>query len=426
MMNAPSGMLTSKPQRMLGFDFWRFFGSFLVFVIHNVYVIQIAAAANPEIMTANSLLERFTHPTLVTLMGSSAVPMFLFLSGYFTLGRPVRENDWDKCKKGFWKYLIYYWKWLVVALVIYLVFPNLFYTGNALEGLSAKQIAIYFLRNLTNVSNVDGVGVVGPVALNWFIIVMAWLMLLTPFLKGVVQSGNIKMVRTLTFVLAGFTMVPGAIRAIGANVLLSNPDSTLGWFMNGFYPLYTVSGGFTLGTHFVAIYLMGGWFAVDTALQERIKNMKWSMTTVVAAVLFLVEAWYTQLGSTLTYPADAYWITLDWYDYGGWIFGTAMFVLVAFKLNDTITADSKIGKFTTAFSSDTLGVMIAGWMFGPYQMGKVFVPIVTNMVNTLWNPSFPILLTLAWLLFNFTYWFCVLILVHFVKKIPFVGKLFVA
>ncbi len=272
----------------------------------------------------------------------------------------------------------------------------------------------------------DGVGVVNPVALNWFIIVMAWLMLLTPFLKGVVQSGNIKMVRTLAFMLAAFTMLPGAVRVLGDNILLANPDSSIGWFMSGFYPLYTNSLGFNITNCYIAIYLLGGWFAVDTKLQERIRNMKWRTAIILAIILFFAEAAYTQFGSTLTYPEATYWIILDWYDYGGWIFGTAMFVLIAFKLNDVISPDSKIGKFTLTFSGDTLGVMIAGWMFGPWQMGKVFVPFVTSMVETLWDPAFPVILTLAWLLFNVAYWFCILILVHYVKKIPYVGKLFSA
>ncbi len=88
-MSANTITPAAKSKRLLGFDFWRFFGSFMVFVIHNVSVMNTAAAAYPEVMTVNSLFERMTHPTLITLIGSSAVPMFLYSQIY-----SIREMPW--------------------------------------------------------------------------------------------------------------------------------------------------------------------------------------------------------------------------------------------------------------------------------------------------------------------------------------------
>ncbi|MDN6025661.1 hypothetical protein [Bifidobacterium mongoliense] len=48
----------------------------------------------------------------------ACVPMFLFLSGYFGLGRAMRDNDWSKSISNFWKNIWYWIRWVLLFSIL--------------------------------------------------------------------------------------------------------------------------------------------------------------------------------------------------------------------------------------------------------------------------------------------------------------------
>lgn len=413
----------NEPKRLLGFDFWRFFGSFFVFVIHNEMILAIAGAQNPELLNAPNYLMEFLYPTAITIFGYCAVPVFLFISGYFTLGRPLKDTDWSKCVKNFTKYVLYYWKWLLFALVVYLLVPNFFFGGSPLAGMTTGQAVFTVLKNFINMNLMDG-GIITPVSLNWFIMTLAWVSLLTVIFKPFIQTQNIKTIRKLMVVMFFTSCGLAFFRNFGYHLTVVDPESLFGQLLANFNPLYTGALGYVGIDSLTWMYLAGGWFAMDTEVKQKIKDMKWSKVVVIAVVLTLLQAAVTFISSKIN--LQVYYQTLDYYCNGGWIFGSSMFVLIAYKLNFVIKEDSKIGKFTMKYSPDLLGVMIMGWTFGPYMLGNIFVPVLYMMIESLWNPSMPIVFTLVYLVFCVVYWAIILVVVHLLKKVPLVKNMFTA
>lgn len=348
----------------------------------------------------------------------TAVPLFLIISGFFALGRPVGQNDWGKAKKDFGKYVLYYWKWLAFALIIYLVFPNLWDGGSPFAGQTASQNMLMVLGNFINTNLLYG-GLTKPVSLNWFIVVVAWLLLLAPLFRPFIQNRDIKSIRTIVAVLLVMGVVFPGIRLVAGDVLSKNPESTMAGFFSTLDPLQAQN--FQYLSFFMVCFLIGGWFAVDTAAQDFVKKISWPVVGIIGVVAFFLQGIISHYAEGMIVPG---WETLTSYSYGGWIPATIFYLILAYKLNFVIKQDSRIGRFTQSFSKDTLGVMISGWAFGPYMLSSVFGPVIDNMIATFWNPNAPIVLTLIWFLFNIVYYVILMIAVHFIKKIPVVGRIF--
>lgn len=411
---------TVKPQlggrqRMLGWDLWRFWGCFVIFMGHNWMEFERHLLDGMEPL---SYLSEFIYPRSTHMLIFTAVPLFVIISGFFALGRPVGPNDWGKAKKDFKKYILYYWKWLAFALVIYLVFPNLWDGGSPFAGKTVSQSVVMVLGNFINTNLLYG-GLTRPVSLNWFIIVVAWLLLLAPLFRSFIQNRDIKAIRTIVTILLIMGVVFPGIRLVSGDILSRNPDSAIADFFTTLDPFQAQN--FQYLGFFMICFLIGGWFAVDTKAQDFVKRISWPVVGVIGVVALFLQGIIAHYSEYMVVPG---WESLMSYSYGGWIPATVFYLILAYKLNFAIKEDSRIGKFTQNFSKDTLGVMITGWAFGPYMLSAVFGPVIDTMIATFWNPSTPIVLTLVWLLFNVLYYVVLMVAVHFMKKIPIVGRIF--
>ena len=348
----------------------------------------------------------------------SAVPLFLMISGFFVLGRSVRPNDWGKAKTDFFKYILHYWKWLLVALAGFILVPGLWPGYAPFEGQTLAESAVMVLKNFVNTNLLQG-GITSPVALNWFIVGLAWLALLAPLFRPFIQSGNIKMIRTIVFVMLTMACVLPGVRLVAGYILANNPESLAAGFFAVLEPLQPSS--FMWDNFWIPAFLLGGWFAVDREAQELIKKMSWTKTITISAALVIVHIVLEHYGHIIGAPD---YQTLTSYSKGGWIFITAAYLMIAYKLNFVIREDSRLGRFIINYSSDTLGVMIAGWAFGPATVTGLSTPIAVYLVENFWNPGAPYLLTLVWLAFCIVYFIVVFAAVHLLKKVPFVRGLF--
>ncbi|MGO1261123.1 MAG: hypothetical protein ACTMHX_05595, partial [Bifidobacterium mongoliense] len=63
-------------------------------------------------------------------------PMFLFLSGYFGLGRAMRDNDWSKSISNFWKNIWYWIRWVLLFSILVVLAPGLWPTERPFAGKS--------------------------------------------------------------------------------------------------------------------------------------------------------------------------------------------------------------------------------------------------------------------------------------------------
>ncbi|MFZ1381470.1 MAG: hypothetical protein WAS54_01615 [Scrofimicrobium sp.] len=406
------GPAVPKPKgrpRLLGWDIFRFWGAFAIFMGHNIalaFAVHLGENAVPT-----SPLQIFVHPQSSSILIFTAVPVFVMLSGYFALGRPPREGEWDKAKSSFWKYIVYYWKWLVLALVLFLTVPAIWPAYTPFADQSIGDNFLMVLRNFVNASLYDP-GIISPVALNWFIVGLAWLALLAPVMRRFFHQGDMKMIRSTMVILTLFMVIFPFIRAAFTPAATAHPESILLSFGATLNPL-----NWMLSSWWIVCFMAGGWLAVDKAAQEFIRRMKWAVViglTVVALFIQGIVRYYTIVGGA----------GLDDYTNGGWMFSSVMYVIIAYKLNFVIKPDSRVGRFTSSWGTDALGAMIVGWMFGPAMLTGVFGPVMDWMVTTFWNPSSPMVLTLVWWLFNIVYFIVVFCVVHLLKRVPIVQNMF--
>lgn len=279
---------------------------------------------------------------------------------------------------------------------------------------SFGQNVLMVVRNFVNTSLLQP-GIISPVALNWFIIGLAWLALLAPVMRRFFHTGDMKMIRGVMAILALMMVILPFVRAAFTPAVEAHGDLSFVGFMATLDPLYAM--GWTWSVWWIVCFMAGGWLAVDKGAQEFIRRMKWPVViglTVVALFIQGIVRYYTIVGGA----------GLDDYTNGGWMFSSVMYVIIAYKLNFVIKPESGVGRFTSSWGTDALGAMIVGWMFGPAMLTGVFGPVMDWMVTTFWNPSSPFVLTLVWWLFNIVYFIVVFCVVHLLKRVPIVQNMF--
>lgn len=406
---------TSKSTaRMLGWDAWRFIGAFLVFWGHNSYSLSISI---PELSAPATLAQEFTFPLFAWALMYSAVPVFVFIAGFFALRKPPAKGDWIKAKTSFWKYIIQFWKWLVFAIVLYIIFPNLWgaFGPNFNEHTIGENISMV-LRGFISTSPMTGNGVLLSTApVNYFIIALGWLALLAPILRYFVHCGNLKMIRSLTVILTFMGLIFNGVELIGTTLLESNPTSQFALFLSQLSPFSTAMWDWS-GCFWIVYFLWGGVFAVDKELQERVKNIKWSTIAICAVVAVFIQ------GVLQLYFGNFATVNIGTYQYGGGILLTIVFIVAAHKWNFLIKAESKFGKFVKAFAPDLLAEMTLGCMFVTQLCSSALQPYVRQFALATWEIS-PMVTTAIWFVINVAVFFLTVFLAHYIAKIPYVGQL---
>ena len=409
--NVSSGAIQAKAARMLGWDMWRFWGAFTIFWGHNLYALTMSNASLAEQMAPKSPLQFLYYPDNSWAVVFSAVPVFVFISGYFALRTPPKSTDWAKAKNTFCKYVLHVLRWAVIALFLFLVVPGLWPGMEPFVGLGVKEIVLQLYNGFVNTS-LSANFLKTTINVNYFVVALAWMSLFAPVFKWFLHNGDIKAKRTLILILTLFCMVFQGARSVGSAVLAANPESTLGAFLSLLNPFSTAQ--FSWDNFWLVYFLWGGLFAVDTQLQERVKSLRWPVVLLAGFVAFVIKC-------TLWYY---YGFALGSYNCGAGMLMAIVYIMIAYKLNFVIREDSPAGRFTKMFTGDFLGVMTLGLMFGTQLMNSSLKPLMSSLASVIWFPSAPFLTTVLWFLFNATYWFALLVIVHFLRKVPVLGKIF--
>ena len=416
-----------KKSRELGWDLWRFWGCFTVFMGHNFIEFFNAWVNRSPDFARTTIPKNFLllplYPSILGAFTMATVPVFIFISGYFSLGKAVKEDEWLKAKRSFWKYIIYYWKWLAFALILILLAPGLFADFHPFANQTLGQNIMMIFRNFVNTSVADP-GIVSPlVSLNYFFVGLAWLALLTPLIHPLFQSGKIKAIRALTLIISAYAFVLPGVRLEAGTFLASNPNSLILSFLSTLNPLQSVDFGWN--NYWIACFMLGGLFAVDTKIKDFVKNLRWSAVAVIVVVIFIYLFWVVKNFGYTSFKLDNQ-VPLIIYTMGGWLPLAILYVIIPYKLNFILKEESFIGRFIIKYSPHTLGVMTTGWVFCsvlPPTNGKVQNLLMT-LTDQIWNPNLPFVTTIILFLLNvagFAFFFAA---VSVLSKVPVLGKLF--
>lgn len=413
MSSIASGKTLNTPakKRQLGWDLWRFWGAFTIFFGHNLYALTNSNADISSEMIPSSFLRWMQSPDISWSLVYSAVPMFVFISGYFALGKPYGPNDWAKSKNTFFRYIGYVFRWAFVGLILFLLFPQVWPGMEPFAGLSIKEIGLQLYNGFIN-TIVGTKFLATTYNVNYFLVGIGWMILLSPLFKGLFHNGNIKAAHAIVLIITLFSVVFNCIRCIGGEIILANPDSTLGSVLSTFNPISTAQ--FTWFDFWEVYFLWGGLFATDKELQERVKHIPWLVVALLALVAYVVQniIFYNWLWAT------------SLYNQGAGIFLCIVYIMFAYKMNGILKEDSKLGHFIIKYTPDTLGVMTMHLMFGTQVMNSSLKPLFAQVAQAIWFPQAPLVTTFLWLAVNIVYFALIFTAVHWLKKIPLIGKLF--
>lgn len=403
-----------KKKRMLGWDTWRFWGAFTIFWGHNLFALT---AADPNLfpeMQPTSLLELIFNPANSWAVVYAAVPVFVFLSGYFSLRKEPGDNDWASAWNHFVKYILYVVKWSIIGLVLLLAFPQIWPGFSAFSADTVPGMLWELWDGIVNCT-ISVPFMVTTFNVNYFVLGLAWMMLFSPLFRYFVHTVPVKALRVFTAIISLYLLVFPLVRTIGSAWLFNDPESLMATFLAGFEPFTTQQ--FTWDCFWIAYFLWGGLFVVDTQMQAAVKRISWPAITLAGIVAFLLtcaQVWLILYNSDLSYAGLGY-------NMGSGILITCVYIVIAFKLNDVVVPESLVGRFVSTFSGDLLGVMTIGLMFGTQVMNTSLTPFMAQVANAIWVPAVPFATTALWFLFNVAYWAVLLTAVHFVHKIPVVG-----
>ena len=322
--SAPANALQPRKKRNLGFDLFRFWGVFCIFIGHN-YNKAIGAAhsrvTNPNfaVMNAQTWWQNFIYPSLWMDLVLTGVPLFIMISGYHTIGRKPRATDWVDTKKTFVKYLVFWLKWLLVGGILLVLFPAVFdagWPGNPrLNFSSVGEVIEMILENLIGTSSGKGFHALNTI--NWTTIGLAWAAILAFIMRPIFHQADIKAVRTITFIAVFMCLAVPTIRDVGTYFLVAHPDSLVATFMSNFSILDTT--GFSQGAgnwnnFWFPMLMLGGWYAVDEKVHNRVRSWSWGKIAAICVpmvVLFVIIGFYSGLISNYAdvtgTPATIYW-----------------------------------------------------------------------------------------------------------------------
>ncbi len=435
MSNSPAnGIQTSARKRLLGFDLFRFLGVFIIFAGHNFFFFAPQFTETSMLYAPHWFTSLF-YPGFWYSMMLLPIPVFIVMHAFNTIGRPLRPSDWARTKKRMAKYLVFAYKWCLVAFVLAILFPHTFAVTlgkiTGVDSLTLGQKIELFFENLF-FANVGGMGFKGftaSVAINWttigFVVAAVMIYILRPFF----QTASIKSIRIVTFLVVLWMNILPGVRTIANDVLLTHPDSLIALFFSNFQPL-AAQGMWSVewDNFWVPMLMMGGWYAVDREFREKVLNMSWGKTIVIAAAgfcafLILDSRWGLIPQTMLTTNgnnATSYWN-------GGYLPGSIALWLIFDKLNYSIKDDSAVGRFALNWGPDNVGIMLISYVFGTVPQGTILLPVLAWVASFCHNHFTA---QLAFTAFNLVYFVLLTLVVHVVRtfltkhKVPFFKGLF--
>lgn len=425
--NALSG---NQPRhRNLGFDLFRFWGVFCIFVGHNFNKARGIGGSwvsnfNMEVLCAPTWWHEFVYPSLWINLVLTGVPLFIMIFGFHSLGKPVRSTDWVDTKKSFMKYFAFWAKWALIGAVLLILFPAVFdagYPSNPrLIFSSTGELIRMIFESIIGTSS--GVGFQMLNAINWTTIALAWAGILCFIMRPMFQRKNIKAIRTVTFIAVFMCLVIPTIRDLGKYYLSLNPDSQVFTFMSRFMILGTT--GFNVqnwDNFWFPMLMMGGLYAVDDELRNRVRSWSWAKIGLISAALVtlfvIIGHYYGLISDYATIAGVA--ATIYWRC--GWMPASIAWFIIADKINATCTDESKLGRFILKYGEDNIGAMLFTYPFGSILQGTVLSFVYTWMnANINSGPLYMLLFTA----YNVAFYAVSIVIVHWLRKIPYVGSLF--
>ncbi|MCQ4864426.1 hypothetical protein [Pseudoflavonifractor phocaeensis] len=410
MQPTPVNALTKKRHRNLGFDLFRFWGVFLIFVGHNYGIFQGLGAelGLSNLIDAPTWWAEFGYSSFWYQVVLTGVPLFIMIAGFHSLGRPCGPNDWVKAKSDFCKYVLFWFKWLIVGTLLAILVPSIW--GRGVADLTFTQKIEVFIENLfcTNITK----GFAGVTAINWTTLGLAWAALLCFLLRPLFQSKNIKAIRAMTFVVFFMVSIVPTIYTFGKDMLVQHPDSMVALFFSNFNPLSTTGWNPENWNNFwFPMLMLGGWYAVDTDVRKRVQNMSWPKTLAICAVMVIAFVFIAHYYGMNRY-VDGMFLTIYWR--GGWAPASFAWFILADKINATCKEDSKLGRFILKFGEDNIGGMIISYPFGSTLQQTVFFFVYEWMFATFHSP---VLLSLMFFLYNAAFYAVLVTIVHFLRPV---------
>ncbi|MEE8685115.1 MAG: hypothetical protein SOI64_07810 [Bifidobacterium mongoliense] len=203
----------------------------------------------------------------------------------------------------------------------------------------------------------------------WENFVPAWVAFFAALFRPFFATASMKAIRIMTAVIVGYATLVPFMNFFSTDVLAADPKSMLGAFL-AVSPLTTLH--FTWFNFWLAMYVLGGWFARDVQVQRVLRDMRWWLVIVIALAGFALEA---VLGHEYGF---VYWATTGhmpvvMYETGGYLPMMIPYVIISFKLNDVIKPESRLGRFVLRVSPTTLGTILVGWCFGTLLV-RVYSP----------------------------------------------------
>ena len=415
-------------KRNLGFDLFRFWGVFCIFIGHNYNIMKGVYSditnSNPEVLNAPTWWQEFAYPSLWINLVLTGVPLFIMIAGFHSLGKPVRATDWVDTKRTFVKYVVFFFKWAILGAFLLLVFPRVFdytYPNNGILNVSGfAETFELILENIIITSTSKGFLFLN--AINWTTLALGWAAVLCFIMRPVFQSKNIKAIRAITLIAVVMCLVAPTIRDMGTYYLSLYPDSLVFKFMSNF-AFFSTTGfrGHNWDNFWFPMLMMGGLYAVDEKMRNRVRSWSWAKIGIISAVLvvlFVIIGHYYGLISDYAAvtgtAATIYWRC-------GWMPASIAWFIIADKINVTCTEESKLGKFILKYGEDNIGAMAFSWAFGSVLQGTVLSFIYTWMNATI--TSGPVM-AFAFITYNIAFYAILVIIVHWLRKVPYVGSLF--
>lgn len=424
-MDSKATTIQAPRKRNLGFDLFRFWGVFLIFIGHNYYVMNGFTSnisnVNMEILNAPNWWQEFWYPSIWINLVLTGVPLFIMIHGFHSLGKPCGPNDWVKTKTDFVKYVVFWGKWAIIGALLTFIAPSIW--GNPIEGMTTGQAMELFLENVICTQVTKGFNMV--TAINWTVLALSWASVLCFILRPLFQSKNIQAIRICTAIACVMCVINPTIRDLGTYFLAKNPDSLVALFFSNF-TFFDTTGFNTYNWYnfWFPMLMLGGWYAVDTKVRDKVRSWSWGVTLAVSAVLVVIFVYITHFGGLISEYAATTGTAINIYWRCGWMPASFAWFIIADKINATCSEDSKLGRFIAKYGTDNIGAMIISYPFGSTLQKTVLLFVYEWMFDTFKTPFG---LSAAFLIYNVLFYAVLILIVHYLRpvfaKVPFLRGL---
>jgi hypothetical protein len=334
--NSPT--VPAKKERLLGLDFFRFFGAFIVIAGH--YSGWISLYGKPFTLPETYLGYYFSSELLSAIVWLP-VPIFLMIGGFNNLGRKISPDDSPKkIYRGALKILKIYTFWTIVMTTLSAILGKITFAE-----LPLKIVSYFFAPG-------GGTQFTGHF---WYLAFYIGCLVVAPVYRAFFTTANIKLIRTFMIVaiIGGYVMPQLTIITY---TFMADVDWYVAIFQNtSFFDLARMYYGIFL------MFLIAGWFKVDPMYEKILKKTNvWVLFGLFIAgfMAYFIQYYVTQPEWFIYNPETPNLVP----NYDALLFLPANIIGFSLfkKLDYIIKADSKFAQFINKHSGRMLTVYILG------------------------------------------------------------------